>query len=207
MKLDWPDCRNARDLGGLATTDGARIRAGALIRSDNHDRLTPAAIQSIRDSGVRRILDLRWAWEIAKYPSPFAGDPIYRHVSLLEDGSDYEPPPDTYGPMLDSHRARIGAAFIALAEAPPGGVVVHCHGGRDRTGALVALALTVAGVPADAVIADYALTTDTEAIAMHNTLTHLTEMYGGAVPYLLAAGVQPSHIEAVRTRLLAASPV
>jgi protein-tyrosine phosphatase len=80
-------------------------------------------------------------------------------------------------------------------------VVVHCHGGRDRTGALVALALTVAGVPADAVSADYALTADAEAIAMHNTLIHLTSAYGGAVSYLLGSGVRPADIEAVRTRL------
>ena len=60
VKLDWPHCRNARDLGGLPTVQGARVRDGALIRSDHHARLTPAAVAGIRASGVRRIIDLRW---------------------------------------------------------------------------------------------------------------------------------------------------
>src|SRR5206468_7983626 len=43
--------------------------------------------------------------------------------------------------------------------------VVHCAVGKDRTGVVVALALTVAGVPAQAVAADYAATGErTEAI-------------------------------------------
>jgi protein tyrosine/serine phosphatase len=41
--------------------------------------------------------------------------------------------------MLDHNRERIGTAFRAVAEAPPGRVVVHCRSGRDRTGVLVAL--------------------------------------------------------------------
>lgn len=32
MSLDWSACRNARNLGGLPTADGGRIRAGALRR-------------------------------------------------------------------------------------------------------------------------------------------------------------------------------
>ena len=42
---------------------------------------------------------------------------------------------------------------IARAE---GAALVHCAAGKDRTGVVVALALTVAGVPAQAVAADYA---------------------------------------------------
>jgi protein-tyrosine phosphatase len=37
--LRWPDLRNARDLGGIPTVDGGRIRERALVRTDNHDRL------------------------------------------------------------------------------------------------------------------------------------------------------------------------
>jgi protein-tyrosine phosphatase len=37
---------------------------------------------------------------------------------------------------------------------------VHCAAGKDRTGTMVALALLVAGADRDAVIADYAASTD-----------------------------------------------
>lgn len=201
MTLDWSGCRNARDLGGLPTVDGRTIRAGALLRSDSHERLTEAALASVRAGAVSRIVDLRWAWECAERPSPFAGDPIYRHVPMLLDALPYPPPSDTYVPMVEHNRERIGAAFRAVAEAPPGGVLVHCHGGRDRTGVLVALLLTVAGVAAGQVAADFALTEGCSPQPMRHTLAHLDDRYGGALPYLVEAGVGPAPVAAVRDRL------
>jgi hypothetical protein len=193
--LDWPDCRNARDLGGLPTADGRVTRPGVLFRSDGLFRLTAGGIAAIRAAGVARILDLRWPWE-------FAADPVYVHVPLLEDVLSYDPPHDTYGPMLDHNGDRIARAFCVLATAPPeGGVLIHCHGGRDRTGGLTALALSVAGVTPEAIVADYARSPDAAPVAMARTLTHLDVLYGGAEPYLHQIGVPAKAIEAVRRRL------
>ena len=203
MKLDWPGCDNARDLGGLPTIDGGVVRHGALIRSDHHFRLTPAAVSAIKAAGVSRILDLRWSWECDRYPSPFAADPVYRHVPLLADVLTYDPPHDTYAPMLDHNGARIADAVRELAAAPPGGVVVHCHGGRDRTGGLVALALAVAGVAPGVIADDYARTQGTDPAAMRNTLAHVDERYGGVAAYLDHIGVAQPAVTAVRTRLRA----
>jgi len=46
--LRWPDLCNARDLGGIPTVEGGRIRERALVRTDNHDRLNPAGLAAIR---------------------------------------------------------------------------------------------------------------------------------------------------------------
>ncbi|GIF20747.1 protein tyrosine/serine phosphatase [Actinoplanes tereljensis] len=199
--LNWPDCRNARDLGGLPTVDGGVTRAGVLYRADGLFRLTPAGIAAIRAAGISRILDLRWPWECERHPSPFAGDPLYLHVPLLEDVLSYDPPHDSYGPMLDHNGDRIARAFSALATAPPGGVLIHCHGGRDRTGGLIALALAVAGVTPEAIVADYGRSPETSPAAMARTLTHVDVLYGGAEPYLRQIGVPARAIEAVRRRL------
>ncbi|MFE9692682.1 tyrosine-protein phosphatase [Micromonospora sp. NPDC005806] len=202
MILDWAGCGNARDLGGLPARDGRKIRAQALVRSDSHDRLTAATIQAVRGGAVSRIVDLRRAWECETSPSPFASDRIYRHAPMLNEVLDYVPPPDTYAPMLDHNRHRIGAAFRAVTEAPEGGVVVHCQAGKDRTGVLVALLLTVAGVAAQDVAADYALTDGCSPQTMLRTLAHLDERYGGVTPYLMEAGVEPGMLAAARSRLL-----
>jgi len=202
VTLDWHDCRNARDLGGLVGADGRRVRAGALVRSDDHHRLTPATVEAIRASDVRRIVDLRWARECQQYPSPFAGDAIYRHVPMLADVLPYDPPADTYAPMLDHNRERIASAFRAVAQAPPGGVVVHCLSGRDRTGVLVGLLLAVAGVSPEEIAADYARTEGCVRRPMLDTLAHAERRYGGAASYLIDSGVETRLVEAVRTRLL-----
>jgi protein tyrosine/serine phosphatase len=202
VRLDWPGCVNARDVGGLSTADGGRIRPGALLRSDHHAALTPAGLRAVRDCGVSRILDLRRARECDRDPSPFAGDPVYRHVPLLAPVREYEIDPYGYGPLLDHNRARIRVAYAAFAEAPPGAVLVHCQGGRDRTGALVAVALAAAGVPAADIVADYARTDGSPPATMSTTLRHLDDVYGGAAAYLLAAGVTPAQLSAGRARLL-----
>ncbi|MFB9239222.1 tyrosine-protein phosphatase [Plantactinospora siamensis] len=201
MRLDWPDCRNARDLAGLPAGNGRRTRPGALLRSDDHHRLTPAAVAAIRSSGVALILDLRWARECADFPSPFAADPVYRHLSVLDDVLPYDPPADSYAPMLDHYRRRIADAVRMVAGAPPGGVLVHCTAGRDRTGVLVGVLLSTAGVaPAD-VAADYARTEGCSPLPMANSLRHLAQRYGGVESYLVGGGLDAAELSAVRDRL------
>ncbi len=56
---------------------------------------------------------------------------------------------------LDRRPDSVVAALRAIGEAD-GAVVVHCAAGKDRTGTVVGLALLVAGVTPEAVVADYA---------------------------------------------------
>jgi protein tyrosine/serine phosphatase len=200
--LRWPDLRNARDLGGMPTVDGGQIRERALVRTDNHDRLNAAGFAAIRAYGVSRTVDLRWQSEAAKHPSPLAGDERYRLIPACFDPSgDEEIPPDSYRLMVDASWNRLAAAFAAIAEAPPGCVIVHCHGGRDRTGVVVALALYAAGAPVESIAADFALSADSPASMIVNTFVHLETRYGGVRSYLTGAGVTLAQLEAVRARL------
>ncbi|MBB2943676.1 hypothetical protein FB565_003405 [Actinoplanes lutulentus] len=217
MKLDWPDCRNVRDLGGTPTTGDGEIRTGALIRADSLGLLTPTTQATLREAtlrepasqgqrqtqrqGIALILDLRWPHECVQDPNPFAGEAVYRNVPMLDYPLAYEPPDDTYAPMLDHHGERIARALRTVAAAPPGGVVVHCHGGRDRTGLLVALLLTVAGVDPDTIAEDFARTPGCEASAMRDTLTHAERRHGGVLAYLREAGVPAGDLTAIRQRL------
>ena len=47
-------------------------------------------------------------------------------------------------------------AVRAVADAPDGAVVIHCSAGRDRTGLVTALLLSLVGVPQEAIVEDYA---------------------------------------------------
>lgn len=231
--LDWPDCRNVRDLGGLPTADGGRIRDGALIRADSLHFLSDEGVQLVRRAGVSRILDLRGKEESSRLPTPFAEDPLGLHVPV-EDPAD--PPHDKTTivevciDMLDRHPDLFAAAVIAIAEAPRGAVVVHCHGGKDRTGMVVALALTVAGVPEEGIVADYFLTQqrlaawlaeqladepdeslhpemlefrDTRAESLVAILDHLDRVYSGPEAYLRHGGMTSSQLTTLKARLTA----
>jgi protein tyrosine/serine phosphatase len=231
-RLEWPECGNARDVGGLPTEDGYRIRSGALIRSDDLCQLTPAGLAALREYGVRRVLDLRGSSELEHSPSPLADDPAYRWTPFIDEVADRDRDPaaekttlDTYLGSVERNAGHIAAAVTALAEAPPGGVVVHCAEGKDRTGILVALALRVAGVPPAEIAADYAasnerrafqrelaLLPEAERTGFHDryachpatilgVLGYLDERYGGVEPYLRAHGVSGALLDALRRRL------
>ena len=54
--LDWPDCLNVRDLGGLPVSGGGSTRVGAVVRGDHPSYLTPAGWNALWDHGVRTVI-------------------------------------------------------------------------------------------------------------------------------------------------------
>ncbi len=235
--LEWEGCFNARDLGGLPTLDGGETCWQSVIRADYPGTLSPAGLEAMLDYGVRTLIDIRspqeaaaecyqWAetsdcrrlhLPIEKY-YPHVGTLIRQATSLVE----------TYCIMVDAYPDCVAAILGAVAVAPPGGVLVHCLSGKDRTGVIAALLLSVAGVPNDAIAADYALSQArlwpeyeqrlqqglvkepetlwtrplAEPAAMHIFLDYLAVHYGGAHAYLVQAGLSAEQILQIRQRLV-----
>jgi protein tyrosine/serine phosphatase len=159
--LQWEGVYNARDLGGLPAAAGQRTRPGALVRSEAPDGLTEAGWAALRSHGIRTIVDLREPDERGPYGS---GDLDVVPVPLddladLGFWSDWATGEDCtplyYRDFLDRRPHRCAAAVAAVARARPGGVLVHCGGGRDRTGLVSLVLLRLLGVPEDEIVADY----------------------------------------------------
>jgi protein tyrosine/serine phosphatase len=229
--LDWEGCANVRDVGGI-------------VRADNIRRLTDDGWQSLVDHGVTRIVDLRFPEELAEDP-PFDAPVEVVHVSLLGPNrtpewiAEFTAAIDhvdsaeeylvwSYAEYLDRYADRFARAFEAIARAPEGPVLVHCIGGKDRTGLIVALALRLVGVSMDDVVADYALTEanlagnhqawvdaadsdverrrrelllPTPPSAMRRVLEELERRHGSAEGYLRDAGVSDDDLERLRRRI------
>jgi protein tyrosine/serine phosphatase len=227
--LVWDGCSNVRDLGGHVTADG-ETRFGAVVRSDSRAHLTDAGWEALLAYGVSRIVDLRRDDELADDP-PRDVDVEVVHVSLMAGLGSADPSwtamvaeaeaaPDELGQYvlfydwaLEHRAAAIVRALAAVASAPPGGVVVHCVGGKDRTGLVAALLLRLCGVSLEDVDADYALTetrlqptlgevATAPAGAMATVLDRLEQRYGSVEAYLFAAGLAPDAVAALRARLL-----
>jgi protein-tyrosine phosphatase len=168
--LDWEGCFNARDLGGLPTTDGRETRWGAVIRADALDRLTAAGWASLSAHGVRTVIDLRNDAErrpdAAQRPSsvstiqlPLDGAEHREFWNVWESGPQFGTPL-YYRPHLDRFPERSAAVLSAIARAGPGAVVFHCEGGRDRAGQIAMLLLALVGVAPEDIAADYALSSE-----------------------------------------------
>ncbi len=174
-RLDWPDCRNTRDLGGLPIPGGF-TRTGVLVRSDSLRSLNAAGQEAMVAYGVTTVIDLRSESEVATSPSPFAtaespfataepagaNVPTYSHLPLIDDVTMLKLAEasnmfDRYLMMLDHRSAAFSEIFRTLARAE-GTVVFHCFAGKDRTGMVAAMSLALAGVDVDSIAADYSET-------------------------------------------------
>ena len=247
IDLAWEGCLNVRDLGGLRTADGSVIRRGAIVRADNVQALTASGWDSLVAYGISRIVDLRLQSEL---DADEAGEPPVEvvHISVFGDFDGetlayYDARLDeaidstaymawSYSDFLERYRRNFALAIEAVADAPAGGVVVHCAGGKDRTGLLAALVLRDAGVEIADIAADYAkseanlqprhaawlagapdeaarhrlrILLPTPAAAMVEVLETVEARHGSVAGYLRAGGVPAEALERLRGRLLEAA--
>lgn len=240
--LAWDGLLNARDLGGHPTEDGDETRWGSIVRADSVRQLSEEGWRAVVDYGVRTVVDLRSEEELAADPpAELPVDAV--HVSFFDDRPDVfeqveeasagaathaEATRDVYLIFLEHFRANVAAAIRAVAQAPDGGVVVHCHGGKDRTGLVSAFLLRLAGVSIEDIATDYSLSEErlrtrheewfaqaadeaelerlhriskTPASAMVDVLEELERRYGSIAGYLRAGGATDEELQRVRTRL------
>jgi protein-tyrosine phosphatase len=162
--LDWDGCVNARDLGGLPTVDGGETRRRALIRAETVDGLSPAGWEALRDYGVRTVVDLRNHDERSNVTEREGIETVSIELDSLDEDPDFWADwmhgpqfgtPLYYGPFMERFPHRIEEVLDAIEQAPPGGVLFHCVGGRDRTGLVAIVLLAIAGVRPEAIADDY----------------------------------------------------
>jgi protein-tyrosine phosphatase len=160
---------NFRDLGGLPTMDGRTVRRGRLYRSDNLGRLAEADREAFAALGVRRVIDLRRAGEVAAMGRVPEWTRVAWHHHHLEhelwDHSTYSDEigvarwlADRYCDLLEQGAADIARVIRVLSNVDEGPTVVHCVAGKDRTGLISALTLALLNVSEEEIAADYELT-------------------------------------------------
>lgn len=234
--LAWPDCWNTRDLGGVPI-DGGVTRSGVLIRSDSLVHLTAEGRKAMTAYGVTTVLDLRSTNETLRNPSPYVdggGDGVrYVHAELIDDSNmnnigDSKDMFERYVYIIDNRPQAFRGVFTAIADAVgDGGVVFHCFAGKDRTGLVASMLLSLAGVaPADVAV-DYGQT-DVQLADQYEVwineappekrdlfrdelrcppdrilrvLDHFERRWGGVGGYLEATGMRTRDIESVASML------
>ena len=159
--LHWDGCGNVRDFGGLPTAGGGTTRSGVLVRGDSPDRLSPAGWEALWAFGVRTIIDMRRVDECAADVVRPQGLDVYRvswdEYPDQEWNERYVPPglPGSMRAFLRDYPVAIADTARLLVGSAPGAVLVHCAGGRDRTGLFAIVLGALVGVEAQALFDDY----------------------------------------------------
>lgn len=171
--------RNFRDVGGLPTADGRRVRSGVLFRSGHLAHATDQDTAFLASLGLHTVFDFRNAAD-KKLEGPDVELPGVRNVNLplsdpadgaefwkmvrdgdldqlravLADGKAEERMLTSYRRIVKERTAEHSQVLHALAEdSVP--VLMHCAAGKDRAGISVAVTLLAVGVEREAVVADY----------------------------------------------------
>jgi protein-tyrosine phosphatase len=159
---------NFRDLGGYRAAGGRAVRWGRLYRSDSLAKLQGEDAARFGALGVRTVIDLRYPSEIERWGRVPPGDRLAYHNCSIEhrpwDQSQLSGSTDAvrfladrYAEVAADGAKEIGQALriIAAGDAP---LVMHCASGKDRTGVLAAIVLSLLGAAESDIVADYALT-------------------------------------------------
>jgi protein-tyrosine phosphatase len=192
---------------------------------------------------VSTVIDLRNSYEVSVAPNPLSALSGINYVNLslfdglalatpmqAEPGIERDALRDVYIRALAERQGAVRDVLIAIADAVPGTVLFHCTVGKDRTGLIAALILSIAEVDIDHVVEDYTLTKahifplldemiagvkargldvqnfmpmlDCEPTTMRATLKHIEDRYGSVLHYLAAIGLDVNVIARLRARLL-----
>ena len=204
-----------------------------LIRSDHLGQLNPRGVEALKAYGVKEVLDLRSDGETVRRPSPFSDgrEVEYTHIALIDDSNmneigDARDMLERYLFIVNTRPHAFRDVFEAIGRAQ-GTVLFHCFAGKDRTGIVAAMLLSLAGVDAADIAADYG-ETDAQLATQYElwiseapadrrnafraelqcpperifgVLDHFDRNWGGVASYLEAAGMSSAAIDRVAAKL------
>ncbi|MER6420024.1 tyrosine-protein phosphatase [Streptomyces sp. NPDC001137] len=171
--------RNFRDVGGLPTVDGRRVRHGMLFRSGHLAHATEGDAEFLSALGLHTIFDFRNAAD-QKLEGPDVELPGVRNVNLpltdpadgagfwkmvregeieqlrelLGDGKAANRMIVSYRRIIKERTTEHAHVLRSLADdSVP--ALMHCAAGKDRAGLSIAVTLLALGVEREAIVADY----------------------------------------------------
>ena len=153
---------NARDVGGYRTSDGRTVRMGQVFRTNALDKLTPSDLAVLHQRGVASVDDFRTVVERAMSPDRIPEGARSNWFDVIGTNPVNFPAladmPSMYTVMVsDPGASRAFHDALANIADTDGAVLYHCSAGKDRTGWMTAVLLTLLGVSREDVNADYLL--------------------------------------------------
>ena len=226
---------NVRDLGGYKTKN-TKTKYHAFLRSNKLRDITKDDRRYLLQYGVQCVIDLRSQLEKTNEPDNIRGFPVeYAHIPFRDFVYEaYSREEDVelftvYKNLLDLCKNEIRAVFKKMAQYPEKTVLFHCSAGKDRTGVISMLLLSLCDVQKEDILRDYEVTEfylsaivkrkkeewqsrgkvlpkyvySSERGALEKTLCYLQNRYNSAYNYLHKnCGISNDTLQIIKNKLL-----
>ena len=174
---------NFRDFGGYETQDGLIIKPGLLYRSGSLANTSDIDLTKFSSLGIKTIIDLRTNMERNNNPDRINGNPqinsihipikvtmhdesrfIFQLFSLMFGKArkiDYhEAMKQAYQEYVTDFRTEFSEILRLVSQGNNLPILIHCTGGKDRTGFACSLIHLTLGVPIRSMMHDYLKTNE-----------------------------------------------
>lgn len=166
---------NFRTVGNIKNTEGRTLKEGNFYRSAHLHKLKKRSFDRFDELGIREIIDLRNSKEIAQKPDQIPAENTYKKYSAFEDEGDQLSQAkklvlkgkvnasDADKRMIDFYREYVTEnpetikTIITEVLESKDPVLYHCTAGKDRTGIITALILTILKFDKETIYNDYLL--------------------------------------------------
>lgn len=171
--VDFKKTVNFRDIGGIKTMDGKTVRWGKIFRSDNLSKIKTREFDKFNDLHIKTVYDLRTKHEIEGKEDHLPAGVRYVHAPTVADneGQIAQLRAKVIGGQINEEEARAQTLLfyketvtVNLASLTPTllqiinsdePVLYHCSAGKDRTGIVSALILSILRVERETIVKEY----------------------------------------------------
>ena len=180
MSAEFPNITNFRDLSYLTNKNGLHIKQNLILRSSKLNEITPNEARKLKDVyKLSYIIDLRNPVEARQKPDLYVTFARYDNIPLLakkvngithenEDKKQVEEKKKSSRPQLDKLYKDMAIEEYSITQLKTvikrimanrdGSSLYHCSEGKDRTGIVTLILLTILDFDIDTIFEDYLLT-------------------------------------------------
>ncbi len=176
-KIPFIKTSNFRDLGGIKTKDGRFVKWGKFFRSDAMPSFTEEELKRYASLNVAKVFDMRSSNEVKQAPNQLPDGVQNVHVPIFDEmnSSMFAGIEEKMrkGTLTEEEAAELlilgnrqfateyAAKFRNILQqllATDEAVVFHCSAGKDRTGFMSALILSLLNVDRETIYDEYEMT-------------------------------------------------
>lgn len=173
--IEFNKVHNFRDMGGIKNQEGKQIVWGHFFRSGHLSKLKNKEYNKFNELNIKTVIDLRTDKELSKKPDRIPAGVGYTNVQVYDDSEDMfsktkkevlkgkVTPVQSDSLVMEFYKLymlenpQLVKGIVDQLFESNDAVLFHCSAGKDRTGMIGALVLSILKVDRETIISEYML--------------------------------------------------